>query len=167
MKLSDILAPLKVNLGNSTRWLLRINQNILYSWVILYIYLFTYCDFCTVFSHDGTFSSQSLYFRFFLNLPTLICVLLRVYGARSVKSVSDLTCMKHCRRSCLPTGPLEVQCKLQGIVGGLAYQDTAHARCHDCSLACWSNASVCCQQTAGSSPRPRPPQKVLHQRAAQ
>lgn len=70
---------------------------------------------------------------------------------------------KHCRWSCLPTGSSEVTEKLQGIVGGLAYQDTVHARCHDCSLGCWSGASVCCQKTAGSSPLPPHPQPALHQ----
>lgn len=44
---------------------------------------------------------------------------------------------------------------LQGFVGDLAYRDRVHARCHGWSLVCWSGASVCCQQTAGSSPRPR------------
>lgn len=44
--------------------------------------------------------------------------------------------------------------ELQGFVGDLAYRDRVHARCHGWSLVCWSGASVCCQQTAGSSPRP-------------
>lgn len=52
------------------------------------------------------------------------------------------------------------------MVRGAAYQDTAPARCHDCSSGCWSGAFVCCQQTAESSPRPAHPQPALLQRAA-
>lgn len=42
-----------------------------------------------------------------------------------------------------------------GFMADLAYQDRVHARCHGWSLVCWSGASVCCQQTTGSSPSPR------------
>lgn len=55
---------------------------------------------------------------------------------------------------------------IRGYRDVAAYRDTAPARCHDCSSGCWSGASVCCQQIAGSSQRSPRPQPALHLRAA-
>lgn len=49
---------------------------------------------------------------------------------------------------------------------GWAYRDKVLARYHDCFSKCWSGASACCQQTAGSNPRARHLQPPLLQWAA-